>query len=231
VFSKIEIRISGYGTDCETPGIRARNGVKLPKEGQMSVLGKKTGDHTNLCAAAVNDDSRINSGTGHLGELSVLIDVYFVKVELAVYFGEFGECREDRLQGNKSVVLWNDPIELWHSPWPVLTSPHDSRQHIRCLGRSKKTSRVERWKGEGKRNGTDDLLEVISGSDIGNHFEDVKDDDDGRGDKGQSKRREREGCLVSSLGQRMSHTLYQKVEPSLSHKQARIIKKDCSDQA
>jgi hypothetical protein len=26
--------------------------------------------------------------------------------------------------------------------------------------------------------GTDDLLEVISGSDIGNHFENVKDDDE-----------------------------------------------------
>jgi hypothetical protein len=31
-----------------------------------------------------------------LCELSVLIDVNLVKVELAIYFGEFGECREDR---------------------------------------------------------------------------------------------------------------------------------------
>ena len=62
------------------------------------------GYRTNLCATAVNDDGRINAGTGHLGELSVLIDVDFIKVELAIYFGEFGECREDRLRG-KSVAL------------------------------------------------------------------------------------------------------------------------------
>jgi hypothetical protein len=96
------------------------------------------GDRTDLCAATVNDDCRINAGTGHLCELSVLIDVNLVKVELAIYFGEFGECREDRLRSKSVVLNGLGPIELWHSPELVPTSLHDSRQHIRCLGKSKK---------------------------------------------------------------------------------------------
>lgn len=55
---------------------------------------------TDLCAAAVQDECRVNSRTGLLGQLGVLVDIDFAEMYVAVYLRELRECRKDSLKSS-----------------------------------------------------------------------------------------------------------------------------------